>query len=127
MTTTSYIQESRMERWFEDQKARKDILAHTKRNYELAQDGYKKCIDDGSAMFVKEVNKTAAFRRMKMLYSDTHQILSDLLSFKAFKTGTTELTDPAKESIESYWTNTALLHHQKVHMISVLNGFSRLL
>jgi hypothetical protein len=34
-----------------------------------------------------------------MHHGDTHQIVSDLLTFKAFKTGTNKLTEKAKEGI----------------------------
>jgi hypothetical protein len=58
--------------WFADRKAKQETLALTKRNYELVKDQYKKWIDEGSEQFVREVNGTAAWRRMKTNHAAIH-------------------------------------------------------
>jgi hypothetical protein len=102
-------------------------LLNIRRNYEFAKSQYGRCIDEGSEMFVKEVNKAAAYRRMKTHHAGIHQILSDLQYFKAFKTGTIRLRDEARTGAVSYWTNSDLQPHEKRTMVSVLSGLSGVL
>jgi hypothetical protein len=95
--------------------------------YKTAKQEYEGCIDDRTALFVKEVRKTGAWGRMKSDHAAMHQVLSDLVSFNSFKKDTYILTKNVSDGAKSFWNNTELTHHEKNTMLGVRKGLVKVL